>query len=472
MRRAKIVCTLGPAVNTRDAILRLAQAGMDVARLNFSHGTFDEHRARMQQVREVARELRKPIAVLQDLPGPKIRIGEVVEGRVHLRANHPVQVAMSAEPGTAERLTTDYPHLCDELQVGERILLCDGLVELKVLALAPGVVDCRVIKGGALTSRKGMNFPSAGQHQPALTEDDRAAIAFGVAEGVDYMALSFVRRAEDLIELRALLTAAGAAIPIIAKLEKPQAIANLGSLLAVSDAVMVARGDLGVEMPPAEVPILQKHILKLAQQSSVPAIVATQMLESMTHSPRPTRAEASDVANAVLDGADAVMLSEETAVGEYPVETVEMMAEIIRVAEREPRTGATPLLREDSLPQAVCNAASQVAAQLRAKFVCTFTESGGSARLLSQLRPQTPILAFTPHRAIARQLALFWGVRPLLLPPQQGTDAMIEALDTELLARKLVQPGDLLVVVCGAPVSLRGSTNLLKVHRAGAKDLG
>jgi pyruvate kinase len=469
-RRAKIVCTLGPATDRPERLAALLDAGMDVVRLNFSHGTSAEHAQRLRLVRRLVRERGKTLAILQDLQGPKIRTGRLERGEpVELRANARVTLTTRPVAGNTRLISTTFQSLPREVRPGSRILLSDGLIELRVEQVKDRDVVCQVVEGGELGEHKGINLPGLPLKISALTAKDRDDLEFGIQHDVDYVALSFVRRPEDVQELKRLLARAGREIPVVAKLEKPEAIDRLDEILRVADAVMVARGDLGVELPPETVPVIQKRVIARANALKVPVIVATQMLESMTEHSRPTRAEASDVANAIFDGADALMLSAETATGQYPVEAVRMMARIISAAEASPRYAWYARRRAAdetlSVPEAVSESVAHMAEELNLKAIAVFTQSGSSARLVSKSRPRAPVFAFSPLPQILRRTALYWGVIPVGMPHVQSTDRMVEGAARLLRARDAVEPGDLIAVVAGTPIARRGTTNLLKVHR-------
>ncbi len=471
LRRAKIVCTLGPAVDRPGVMAALLEAGMDVARLNFSHGSHPEHARRLALLRRLARERGKTVAVLQDLQGPKIRTGMLEGGRkVELRTGSAVILTTRRVEGNARQISTNFQGLTKEVRRGSRILLDDGLMELRVERVAGRDIFCRVVNGGRLGEQQGINLPGVPLRISALTAKDRDDLKFGVRHGVDYVALSFVRRPNEILELKRLLAAAGKQTPVIAKLEKPQAIDRLEEILGVADAVMVARGDLGVELPPETVPVIQKRIIALANRLKVPVITATQMLESMTVHPSPTRAEASDVANAIFDGTDAVMLSGETATGRYPVESVRMMARIIAAAESSPRFGWAARARETpagalSVQEAVCESAAHMAESLSLKALAVFTQTGSSARVVSKYRPRVPVYAFSPFPAILRRAALYWGVTPVQMHRVQSTDRMVEGASSNLRRLGVARPGDHIAVIAGTPIARHGTTNLLKVHR-------
>jgi pyruvate kinase len=475
-RRTKIVATLGPASDAPERIWELVRAGVDVFRFNFSHGTREEHARRMREVRRAAEELGRTVAILQDLQGPKVRVGELPEHRpVELREGE--QVLIRTQPGSSpERyLTTTSPELLREVRPGDRILLGDGQMELSVTAVRESGVEARVVRGGRVEEHKGMSLPGVRMHVPTLTEKDLEDLRFGVAQGVDLVALSFVRRAEDVLSARAELERLGADLPLIAKLEKAEALEHLEEILASSDGVMVARGDLGVEVPLERVPVLQKTIIRRANEFGIPVITATQMLESMVHQPRPTRAEVSDVANAILDGTDAVMLSDETAVGTYPIEAVRMMDRIaveVESAHPELYQEGIPHTRRTGIAEAVAAAACALARDVRAKAIVVITRSGRTAQLVSKHRPAEPILAVTEDSRVARRLALWWGVEPVVTPFREDTDAMVAHTEEVLLREGLVEPGDVVVFTGSSPIIARGRTNFLKVHRIRRREGG
>jgi pyruvate kinase len=470
-RRAKIVCTLGPATDSAQGLAALLDAGMDIARLNFSHGTHAEHARRLTLLRRLARERGKTLAVLQDLQGPKIRTGALQEGKpIELCPESTVTLTTRRVLGSARVITTNYHALPREVRAGNRVLLADGLMELCVERVSGTEIVCRVVNGGYLQEHQGINLPGIPLKISALTPKDRADLKFGLKCGVDYVALSFVRRPEDVLELKKLLARARWQPAVVAKLEKPEAIDRLEDILRVVDAVMVARGDLGVELPPERVPVIQKHVIERANAVKVPVIIATQMLESMTVNPRPTRAEASDVANAIFDGTDAVMLSGETASGRYPIEAVRMMARIISAAEISPRYGWHGRHRRTAsesmtVPESICESVAHMTEALHLSAIAVFTQSGSSARLISKYRPRVPIYAFSPLPEITRRTALYWGVHPVLMPPVQSTDRMVEEASSWLRRSGVVEPGAVIAVIAGTPISRRGTTNLLKLHR-------
>jgi len=465
-RRTKIVATIGPASRDEPILRRLLAAGIDVARFNFSHSTRAEHWTTIRLLRQLAREAGVPIAILQDLQGPKIRVGRLAEP---VRLQEGAEVVLTTRPaGGRGRIPVPFPGLAHMVRRGARILLRDGLMELVVLQSQRGEIRCRVVRGGMLGEHQGVNIPGARLRVPSLTPKDAADLRFGLRHGVDYVALSFVRRAEDLRHARRVMRRLGRIVPIVAKLEKAEAVANLDGIIAEADAVMVARGDLGVELPPEQVPLIQKRIIRLANERGIPVITATQMLESMVRQERPTRAETSDVANAILDGTDAVMLSEETAAGRYPVETVEMMARIARAVESGVRLRWDPRRPARSFPHAIAVATRALAADLQLDLVVALTTTGRTARLLSQLRPPVPVLACTPDEHAARLLNLYWGVRTLVTPFQPHTEGMIRLLDRELIRRDLARSGDSVVIVGSMPITARGRTNFVQLHRLGS----
>jgi len=470
MRRAKIVCTLGPASDDTKTIRRLIDAGMNVCRLNFSHGTHEDHRKVVAAVRRESKRAGATVSILQDLQGPRIRTGPMDAGEVELKDGAELTITTRKVPGSASCVSTTFRRLPSEVSKGDRILLADGLIELRVTRVRGTDVECVVEHGGALGAHKGMNIPGHRLSISAMTPKDHDDLRFGVEIGVDWVALSFVRSGHDVRVLKQALKKLGAEIPVIAKLEKPQAIANLVEILEMSDGVMVARGDLAVETSPEEVPVLQKRVIREARRRGVPVITATQMLESMVEHPRPTRAEANDVANAIYDGTDAVMLSAETAVGHYPVETVELMGRIIESAEsdmidqpaRDSRSGG---LWGMSVSDAICSAAAGAAAGLGAGALAVFTQSGSTARRMAQQRPMSRTFAFSPDIDVLRRLALFWGIEPRLTPKIRTTDAMVDWVAKALRKEGIVKRGDRIVVTAGTPVGRSGSTNFLKVHR-------
>ena len=469
-RHSKIVCTIGPATRSPRMIRKLISAGMDVARLNFSHGTHQEHAQSIAMLRDAAAEYKKPLAILADLQGPKIRTGALAGGgTVLLRGGQKFVITTAKVLGDSTRVNTTFYPLPREVKSGDRILLSDGLIEMRVEKTTRTEVICQVINGGILGEHKGINLPGVKLHVPAITEKDRVDLRFALAHGADYIAASFVRRPEDVHLAKELVRRAKKDTPVIVKLEKPEAIENLEQILPVSDGVMVARGDLGVEMNPEQVPVVQKNIIARAREFRRPVITATQMLESMTENPRPTRAEASDVANAIFDGTDAVMLSAETATGRYPVETVAMMARIIEVAESSihefPRPGGQERLKvAETVAELVCHASRE----LHMKLIAVFTHSGFTARLISRYRPLVPIVAFSPEADTRRRMALLWGVTPRSIVDIKKIDALPGLAEKRLLEERLARKGDVIAIVAGTPMGVRGTTNIVKFHVIGS----
>ncbi|MCP3141614.1 pyruvate kinase [Pyxidicoccus xibeiensis] len=475
MRRAKIVCTLGPASQSQEMLEALLENGMDVARLNFSHGSHEQHAENIAKLRAASLKVRKAVGILGDLQGPKIRTGRFVKGSTELKEGGTFHITTDETvPGTDDIVSTTYPFLAADVNPGDRILLDDGLLELHVLETdKQKLIKTRVIHGGTLKNNKGINLPGVAVRADALTPKDREDLVFGIKAGVDFIALSFVRQPSDMDTARQAMAEVGRQVPIIAKLEKPEAIARLDAILDKTDGVMVARGDLGVEIPPEEVPAVQKDIIRRSNLRGLPVIVATQMLNSMIDNPRPTRAEASDVANAVYDGADAVMLSGETASGKFPIESVQMMERIILAAESSSRSQVVPRFIEAPLglpqhfPDVIARVACEAAKASGASLIAAFTLSGVTARLLAHYRPPVPIVAFSPNQEVRRRLALLWGVVPRVLEPIQETEAMVRRVEEELLARGLGRKGDRIVIVFGAPVGQPGKINSLRLHTIG-----
>jgi pyruvate kinase len=469
MRRAKIVCTLGPASNTPEKIGELIDAGMDVVRLNFSHGSHEDHAQTLARVRAEAERRGRAIAVLLDLQGPKIRIGRFAEGQVELRPGAPFTITTDATVvGDATRVSTTYAGLPGDVKIGDHILLDDGYLSLVVTEVRGREVHTLVVVGGTLKNNKGINLPGVEVSAPAVSDKDEADIAWGLRHGVDYVALSFVRKPEDVLGAIRLLTMEGIRIPVIAKIEKPQAVDRLAEIIDVADGVMVARGDLGVEMGPEKVPLIQKRIIDMTNARGKIVITATQMLESMITAPRPTRAEASDVANAVLDSSDALMLSGETASGKYPVEAVKTMARIIGEIEGSSYYRANldpPALDIANSANAVARAAVSAARAMQIKIIAVVTDSGGVARLVSEYRPEARIVALTTDDVQFRRLALIWGVTPVHIQQGATTDELIERVEQVLSAQGLARSGDNVVITMGVPVGAGMSTNLLKIHQ-------
>ena len=470
-RRTRIICTIGPSSRSPATLRKLVEAGMDVARLNFSHGTHEEHAAVIRAIREGETDWGCPVTIIQDLQGPKVRLGNFIGGRAMLMTGE--LFTLTAEPvlGTSERASLDHPQLIAALKPGDQLWMDDGTIQLTVERVDVDTAVCRVTAGGVVSDHKGVAFPGLPLPISCLTDKDREDLRFGIAHDVDYVAVSFVRSAADIQEVRKFLLDRGASVPIVAKLERAEVVANLPGILALVDAVMVARGDLGVEVPLEEVPIIQRDVIHQARLAKVPVIVATQMLESMVTYLRPTRAEVSDVATAIFEGADAIMLSAETASGQHPVEAVEVMSRVAARIERElPRT-ALPAPRPEAygFSEAVAEAACRAAEVLRAKVIVAFTQSGFSARLISSERPHVPVVALTPFTEIQRRLGLYWGVRARLVRKVDTTDEMLQEVESTLLEDGTVRNGDVLVIISGGPMWVTGTTNLLKLHRVGER---
>jgi pyruvate kinase len=474
MRRAKIVCTLGPATDSYDQIRALVEAGMDVARFNLSHGSHTEHEERYRRVRKASDESGRSVGVLVDLQGPKIRLGSFAEGPVLLERGDEFTITVDDVPGDRQLCGTTYQGLAGDVSRGERILVDDGRVALEVTHVEGPRVHTMVVEGGMVSDHKGLNLPGVAVSVPALSAKDIEDLRWALRMRADMIALSFVRSGRDVEDVHRVMREEGYRVPVIAKVEKPQAVENLDDIVAAFDGIMVARGDLGVEMPLERVPLVQKRAIKLARRNAKPVIVATQMLDSMIGASRPTRAEASDVANAVVDGTDAVMLSGETSVGKYPVETVKTMARIVTAAEEEVLAKGLPPLTERNKPRtqggAVARAAAEMGDYLGAKYLIAFTKSGDTARRLSRYRSPIPVLAFTPEQATRSQLSLTWGVETFLGPLAAHTDEMVEQVDAELLRIGRCRRGDLVVITAGSPPGVPGSTNLVRVHHIGEDD--
>lgn len=468
MRRAKIVCTLGPATSTYERIHELVAAGMDVARLNMSHGSHADHERFYRLVRQASDATGRGVGIVADLQGPKIRLGQFADGPVELVDGDVFTITTRDVAGDKSICSTTYDGLPGDVAPGDPILIDDGKVRLEVTAVDGPDVTTKVVVGGEVSNHKGLNLPGVAVSVPALSEKDKEDLRYALHLTVDFVALSFVRSAKDVEDVRTIMREEGVPLPVIAKIEKPQAIERLDEIIAAFDGFMVARGDLGVECPLEDVPLIQAKVVDLARRNAKPVIVATQMLESMVSAPRPTRAEASDVAHALLDGADAVMLSGETSMGDYPVETVRTMARILEATERH---GLHRMAKIDWQPRTkggvIAKAAAEVAERVGAKYLVAFTQSGDSARRLSRLRGPIPILAFTPVPAVRSQLALSWGIETFLTSPVEHTDEMVRQVDDALLQIGRVREGDLVVIIAGSPPGIPGSTNALRVHRMG-----
>ena len=468
MRRAKIVCTLGPAVESPEKVRELIAAGMNMARLNLSHGSYEEHQNRLDQVRAAAAEAGVPIAVLVDLQGPKIRLARFKDGPHDLARGDVFTITTDEVEGTKERVGTTYKGLPGDCKAGDRILIDDGKVTVEVTAVKGNDVITKVIEPGAVSNNKGINLPGVAVSVPALSEKDMDDLRWGLRAGADFIALSFVRNADDIKDVHRIMDEEGIRVPVIAKIEKPQAVDNLVGIVDAFDGIMVARGDLGVELPIEDVPLVQKRCVELARDAAKPVIVATQMLDSMITNSRPTRAEATDCANAVLDGADALMLSGETSVGEFAIEAVQTMSRIIQRTEEGGLERIRPLKHEPRTKGgAITKAAVEVGAIVGAKFLVAFTQSGDSARRMSRLRSPIPILALTPDHGTYNRLALSWGVEPMITPVVSHTDEMVKQVDGLLLESKRTTIGDNVIIVAGSPPGIPGSTNAMRVHRMG-----
>lgn len=468
MRRAKIVATLGPATSSYENIRAIVEAGVDVGRLNLSHGSHEVHEEVYANLLRAAKDAGRAVAVLADLQGPKIRLGNFENGPYELEVGDEFRITIKDVPGTREICSTTYKGLPSDVKAGDPILIDDGKVTLRVVSTDGETVTTVVEVPGEVSDHKGINLPGVAVNVPALSEKDEEDLRWALDLGVDFIALSFVRTAEDVLKVREIMAEKGRKIPVIAKIEKPQAVDNLEAIIDAFDGIMVARGDLGVELPLEAVPIVQKQAVEHCRRMAKPVIVATQMLESMISSPRPTRAETSDVANAVLDGTDAVMLSGETSVGEFPVVTVQTMARIIESTEDHGLERIAPIkAKPRTQGGAVTLAAAEVAEFVEAKFLCVFTQSGDSARRMSRLRSRIPMLAFTPEPGILRRMALTWGIRSFLVPLVTHTDAMFAQVDEILIAEGLAEVGDRVVVISGSPPGIPGSTNDLRVHTIG-----
>ena len=471
-RRARIVCTLGPATYSAEAIADLIDAGMNVARMNFSHGDHADHKVVYERVREAAKTAGRPIGILGDLQGPKIRLGRFADGPVQWETGEQVAITVDDIVGDHDRVSTTYDGLARDARPGDRLLVDDGKVALVVDEVRGNDVVCTVTEGGEVSNNKGLSLPGMNVSVPAMSEKDIEDLKFALELGVDFIALSFVRSASDVELVRAVMDEVGAPhVPVIAKLEKPEAVANLEAIVLAFDGVMVARGDLGVELPLEQVPLVQKRTVQIARENAKPVIVATQMLDSMIEHSRPTRAEASDVANAVLDGADAVMLSGETSVGKYAIESVRTMARIVEAVENE-SVVVPPLTHVPRTQRGVLSyAARDIGERLHAAALVAFTQTGDTVRRLARLHTPLPLLGFTPDEATYRQMSLTWGVKAFVVPAVDSTDAMVRQVDAAVGSVPGFTGGDTVVIVAGSPPNTSGSTNLIRVHRVGADDV-
>ena len=471
--KTKIIATIGPSSNTRPVLEKLIFSGMNVARLNFSHGKYEEHGEVISTIRSLSREMNRPVAIMLDLQGPKIRTGKLKDGKaVLLKKNNTISITTKKVTGTADVVSTTYNGLPADVTKGDKILIDDGLMELQVISSNDDTVICKVINGGLLKENKGINLPGVNVSTPSLTAKDKKDLNFGIQVGVDYLALSFVRSADDLKQIKALIKKKGTDIPVVAKIEKPEAVDNIDKILKVADVIMVARGDLGVEMKPEKVPNIQKHIIHKAIRANKPVITATQMLETMSINPIPTRAEASDVANAIFDGTDAIMLSGETASGKYPVKAVQMMKRIAVEAEKSEFMKYNLQYEKDSdelVTHAVAKSAVDILHEVSGKAIIAFSISGNTAKFISKHRPSMPVYSFTSSMSVYNLLSLVWGLTPSFIPQINDTKKIIEAAERILINKKLIKKDDLVIIVTGLGLK-KGSTNIIKVHRVGQKD--
>ncbi len=472
---AKIVCTIGPASNSEKVLRAMIKEGMNVSRLNFSHGSHEDHEMMFKRVRRISVALDRPVCVLQDLQGIKIRVTDVVNGAVKLKAGQTLRIRQGEAISSDREIFISYPALLRDVKKGQRILIDDGIIVLNVIKKGRDYLEVRVKEGGILRSRKGVNLPESRISLKPFTNKDRTDLEFGLSIGVDYVAMSFVMRAREVAEIKEWMKQRGYDVPLIAKIERPEALNEIDRIIALSDGIMVARGDLGVEVPTEEVPVLQKELVRKANEAGKVVIIATQMLESMREHTRPTRAEATDVANAVFDGADALMLSAETSTGIYPVQTVRMMKKIISTAEKSLlKTGVGSRLNiqkvkpESRISYAVADAALRAASDLKARCIVAFTRSGYTALLASKCKPGVPVVAFTPDERVMRKMAIYWGVRPFLLEHLESTDEMVKRVDSALIENAIARKGDIVVIISGSPIAgKKGKTDLMKIHRVG-----
>lgn len=471
--KTKIIATIGPASNSRPVLQKMIASGMNAVRLNFSHGSPEEHADVIKTTRSLSKTMNKSIGIILDLQGPKIRIGKLKGGKpVELKKNKTIRITTKSVAGTADIVSTSYKKLVNDVKKDDKILLDDGLIELKVLSKTKDTVSCKIINGGTLKEHKGINLPGVNISAPSLTPKDKRDLNFGIKFGVDYFALSFVRNADDLNQIKSMIMKQGSDIPVIAKIEKPEAVDNIDEILEVADGIMIARGDLGVELKPEKVPTIQKHIIHKSILANRPVITATQMLETMIANPIPSRAETSDVANAIYDGTDAIMLSGETASGKYPVKAVQMMSRIAIEAE------GSYLMKyniqhdkdtENIVSHAVAQASVNILHEVNAKAIIAFSVSGQTSKLISKQRPSKPVYAFTPSTAVYNRLSLIWGVTPLYVPRVYDTERIIDLGEKLLLKKKLINNDDIIIIVTGLALK-RGSTNLIKIHTVGHQD--
>ena len=464
MRRTKIVCTIGPASQSETVLKRLIQAGMDVARLNFSHGDYAFHASIIKKIRRIARRIERPVAILQDLQGPKIRVGPIAGNRARLQTGRRFVLTSRKLLGTHETVSVNYRRLQRVIKKGDRILLGDGEIELEAVSLKSDEVSCKIVVGGLLNSHKGIHFPQGSLDLPSFTAKDKRDLSFGIEQGVDLVALSFVRGRKDILDARREIKRKGTRIPIIAKIEKHEALDHLDAILEEVDAIMVARGDLGLETAPEKIPALQKMMIHKANRLGKPVITATQMLRSMVQNPRPSRAEVADIANAVLDGTDALMLSEESAVGSYPVQAVKIMAQVAIESEKilQPRSQFEGITR--SVPEAISHAAVSLARDLQVKAFLIPTTSGSTVRMIARYRPAQPLIAISPQRKTVKMLTLVWGVYPILIPAYRSTDAMVRLAQKKARSLGYVKRGELVAITAGLPLHKAGTTNLITVQ--------
>jgi len=466
-RKAKIICTIGPSSAKKEVIFSLIKNGMDVARLNFSHGDHATHKKNIELIRDGSMRYNKPVPILQDLQGIKIRVGLIEGGAVELKKGRTLFLVSGEGTGNQDQIFISYPGLLTDTKSGDKILLDDGLIQLSVLGREKNALKTKVVEGGILRDRKGVNLPKVKLSVTSFTQKDKKDLLFGIHMGVDYVAISFIQDAGDIRKVKKWLTDRKQQIPLIAKIEKSEALCNIEEILSESDGIMIARGDLGVEIPPEEVPLIQKALIQKANKTSKIVITATQMLESMTEHLRPTRAETTDVANAVLDGTDALMLSAETAMGKYPVDALKMMDRIISFTELSKGGMESSYIHGKTFAEATADAACRAAQDMNAKVLVAFTQLGFTARLLSKFRPMVPIIAFTPDEKIKNRVCLYWGVTPKIMKLPSTTDEMITEVERSLVEERIVKKGDSIVITSSSPLSTLGKTNFMKLHKVG-----